>query len=170
MLKFSTQKLVYCAVFLAIAVLLSFFSIYLSEAIKITFAPLIIIFAGAVLGPIPGAIIGAATDLLVLLLKSLPGAYFPGFTVTMALYGLLAGFLFFRRNFQFSVLKTVLGVLLIQFVCSLLINTGWLSLLMGTPYFVLMVTRIPTTAISYAFYVVILLVLLKNKEKIVRYR
>lgn len=168
MSKISTRRLVYCAAFTAIAVILSFFSIYLSLSLKITLAPMIVIFASAVLGPIPGAIIGAATDLLVLLIKSLPDAYFPGFTVTMALYGLLAGLIFYRRNAGFSIPKVIFGVLAIQVVCSLLINTGWLTFLTGTPYFVLMATRVPTTSISYVIYTVILLILLKNKDKIAR--
>ncbi len=163
-----TKKLVYGAAFVAISVILgSFFSFYLTESIKITLAPLIVMFAGAALGPIWGAATGAVTDFLSYLIggKAI-AAYFPALTLTMALYGLLAGLFFYKR--QNSLPKVAITTVLIQIGCSLLLNTLWLSLMMGTPYTVLMATRIPTSLISCAIYVVLLCLLMKNKDKIVR--
>ncbi|BDF57693.1 folate ECF transporter [Christensenellaceae bacterium] len=158
-----TLRLVYCATFIAIAVILSVFSIYLGENIKIALAPIVVMFAGIILGPVSGAIVGASSDLLVLLVKSLPGTYFPGFTITMAIYGLLAGLLFYKKND--SAPKLILGTIFIQTICSILINTFWLYFLYGTPYFVLLVSRFPSTYIACAVYIVVLLVLVRNKEK-----
>ncbi|MEG1656590.1 MAG: folate family ECF transporter S component [Christensenellaceae bacterium] len=162
-----TLKVVYCAAFIAIAVLLGgFFSFYLTEEIKISLAPIPVMFAGSVLGPVFGGITGFITDLLSYLLKPM-GAYFPGFSITMALYGILSG-LFFYKKPKNSLLKITLVTFLTQTVCSVFVNTLWLSIMMGTPYFVLMIGRLPTTYLSFAIYTIILFVLVKNKDKIIR--
>jgi ECF transporter S component (folate family) len=164
-----TLKIVYCAVFLAIGVILSFLAFYITEDIKISFAPIAIMMAGAVLGPIFGAVAGALTDILVLLIKALPSPYFPGFTITMALYGLLAGLFFYHRGSRTqkdSVWYIAIGVIIIQTICSLLINSLWNNLLFGPSYGIVLITRAPTTYIMCAMYFVILSVLLRSKQKI----
>ncbi|HBU11178.1 MAG TPA: hypothetical protein DEB31_00085 [Clostridiales bacterium] len=161
-----TKHLVYTAVFIAIAVIASsFLTIIVSQSVRISFTPIVVMLCGAVLGPVFGAAAGAATDVLsYLLVTRVSGAYFPAFTVTMMLYGLLAGLLFHKR--ENSTLKIALGVTGIQTGCSLLLNTFWNSVLYGTPYFVMMATRVPATYINCAIYVVILCLLIKNRCRI----
>ncbi|MEA4853424.1 MAG: folate family ECF transporter S component [Christensenella sp.] len=164
-----TLRLVYCAVFLAIGVVLSFLSFYLTEDIKISFAPIAVMLAGATIGPLGGIAVGALTDILVLLIKSLPGPYFPGFTITMALYGLLAGIFFYHskdRRRQDKIWYIAVCVAIIQTICSLLINSAWNNMLFGPSYGVVLATRAPTTYIQCAVYIVILAVLIRNKQKI----
>lgn len=163
-----TKKLVYGAAFIAISVILgSFFSFYLTDSIKITLAPLIVMFAGAALGPLWGAATGAIANVLSYLIGGTAiGPYSPGPTITMALYGLLAGLFFYKR--QNSLPKVALTTALIQIACSLLLNTLWMSLIYGTPYPVQLAMRAPTSIISCAIYVVLLCLLMKNKDKIVR--
>ena len=163
-----TRDLVYASLFLAVAVLLSFLSIYLSPTLKVSLAPCIVIFAGAYLGPVKGALVGGLSDILVLLIKALPGAYFPGFTLTMAIYGLLGGLLLRSSRTRPGILQTVGGTCVIQAVCSLFVNTAWLTMLTGTPYSVLLLSRIPLTIVSGIFYIVILLVLFRYQAKILR--
>ena len=163
-----TLRLVYCAVFLAIGVVLSFLAFYLTEDIKVSFAPVAVMMAGAVLGPLAGAAVGALTDILVLLIKSLPYPYFPGFTITMALYGLLAGLFFYHRKERSRrdpVWYIAVGVAVIQTVCSLLINSMWNNILYGPSYGVVLLTRAPMTYIMCAMYIVILAVLVRSKQK-----
>lgn len=162
-----TRIVVYAGVFTAIAVLLSFFSIYLGPALKVSLAPAAVIFAGIVMGPLAGASIGAASDLLVLLIKSLPGAYFPGFTITMAVYGFLGGILYRPKSGAHpGIMNVLLSTVFIQTVCSLLLNTWWLTLLTDTPFWSLFMTRLPVSAAAYILYVVILIVLTRFQEKI----
>ena len=59
-----TLRIVYCATFIAIAVVVgSFLSFYLTESIKFNLAPVVIMLTGAVLGPIWGAAAGGVTAL-----------------------------------------------------------------------------------------------------------
>lgn len=169
-----TLRLVYCATFIAIAVIVgSFLSFYVTESIKFNLAPVVIMLTGAVLGPVWGAAAGGVTDLLSFLIGTAnkPGPYFPGFTVTMILYGLIAGLLFYRKANPAAVLslpRAALGTVLIQTVCSLLINSFWNYFLYGPSYGVVLVTRLPSTYIMCAVYVVFMCVLLKNKPKMFR--
>ncbi len=167
-MSLKTKKLVYGAAFIAISVILgSFFSFYLTDSIKVTLAPLVVMFAGAALGPVWGAATGAITNVLSYLIGGTAIApYSPGPTVTMALYGLLAGLFFYKR--QSTLPKIAITTVLIQIVCSLLLNTLWMSLMYGTPYLVQLAMRAPTSLISCAIYVILLCLLMKNREKIVR--
>ena len=166
-----TLRLVYCATFIAIAVVVgSFLSFYVTETIKFNLAPVIVMFTGAVLGPIWGAAAGGISDLVSFLIGTAnkPGPYFPGFTITMILYGLLAGLLFYKRRQPANVPRLpriVLGTVLIQTVCSLLINSFWNYFLYGPTYLVVLTTRLPSTYIMCAVYVVFMCILVKNKPK-----
>lgn len=166
MVRQHTRQLVYASLFLAVAVLLSFVSIYFGPTLKVSLAPVIVIFAGASLGPTMGALVGGLSDVLVLLIKSLPGAYFPGFTITMALYGILGGLLLrSREGRKPSIMHITTGTIVIQCICSLFVNTGWLVMLTGSPYGVLMVSRMPLTFINAGFYLLILIFLFRYQEK-----
>lgn len=164
-----TRFLVYCAVFLALSIIFSFFSIYFGPALKVSLAPAVIIFSGIVLGPAAGAVIGAASDVLVLLIKALPGAYFPGFTVTLAVYGLLGGFLYRTKSHERpGVLRIICSTTIIETICSVLMNTGWLVILTGSPFGALLVSRLPLSGVSDALYCAILYILVRYQDRIIR--
>ncbi|MBD5558873.1 MAG: folate family ECF transporter S component [Clostridia bacterium] len=167
--KFDTRELVQAALLLAVAVLLNFVAIYLGPSLKVSLAPCIVIFAGAYLGPGKGALVGGLSDVLVLLIKALPGAYFPGFTLTMALYGFLGGVLLRSVRTRPSAARTIGSTLVIQSVCSLALNTLWLTMTTGNPYGLLFVSRLPLTFISGAFYVAVLMVLFRYQAKILHH-
>ena len=84
-----------------------------------------IVAAGALMGPIPAAVVGGLGDLIGAHLFP-AGVYFPGFTLTNVLVGLLCGLVLHRR--WPSVVRTIIavaGALLINW----LLNSYWLSLL-----------------------------------------
>lgn len=90
----------------------------------------------ALYGPAHAAICAALSDLLGSLLFPV-GAYFPGFTVTAAVTGLIFGF--FLRNY--SKRRAVLAAAVNSVLVSYLANTGMLSFLTGSPYPQLLGTR-----------------------------
>lgn len=159
-----TLRLVYAGTFVAICLVLdSFVSFYITESIRISFTPIVIMFAGSLLGPIWGGGIGAVANLLAFLLANKGGGSFhPGFTITIALYGVLAGLLFYKR--ENNLVKVIFSILLIQSICSLLLNTLWLTQLYGTEFLVQLAIRVPTTMISYVLYVIVMYILLRNKH------
>ena len=66
------------------------------------------------------------------------GAYFPGFTVTAAITGLVFGLLLYKKC-SFS--RIVIAVLSTQLVCGLLLNTLFISILYTKAFTALLATR-----------------------------
>ncbi|MBQ3485471.1 MAG: folate family ECF transporter S component [Clostridia bacterium] len=81
--------------------------------------------AGALLGPIPAAIVGCLGDLIGAHLFP-AGVYFPGFTLTNTLVGLVCGIVLHRK--WSSILRILLAVAL-SLLLAWLLNSYWLSLL-----------------------------------------
>lgn len=164
-----TLRLVYCAVFVAIATILGIFSPYLGPQIKLSLAPIAVMFAGAVLGPVSGGIVGFLSNFISFFVNPFNpgGAFNPGVALTMALYGIASGFLFYRRS-AISLPRTIISIFTMQTVFSVFLNTFWLSLFMGAPYWEFLISRLPASYVCCAVYIAVMYVLLRNKDKIYR--
>lgn len=147
-----TKKLVILALLTAIGVVLARFVPMLNSLLsKYDFSFVAVMLAAYFAGPLGGAVVGGMIDLVGALLVP-TGAYFPGFTATAALTGLVFGFLL-QKNI--TVPKIIIAVLSTQIVCSLLINTLFISLFYSTKGFVaLLATRAIQAAIMSAIEIV----------------
>jgi ECF transporter S component (folate family) len=162
-----TKELVYCAVLIGIAVAVSYLSIQFGW-FRLSLTPVVVMFAGAALGSAAGGVTGAVTDIVAFLIKP-TGLYFPGFLLTMALYGALAGVFFHNRETRALSGPHIIGkVVIIQTVCSALLNTLWLTVMTGANFFAQLATRLPATYLSCAVYAALLYLLIRNRQKIVR--
>lgn len=126
-----------------------------SLKLSLDFAPIVL--AGALFGPLPAMIIGILADILGAFLFPV-GPYFPGFTVTAALTGLLYGAALHDRETWPRILLAV-GVQ--QWIISLWINSFWLKLLYGMPYLPTVLGRVLQCAILTAVQLVLIPVLLR---------
>lgn len=123
-------------------VLARFCVIWITNSIKITFEAIPILLAGLLFGPIGGAVVGAASDILGAFFLSGLG-WMPVLTVTPALMGLLTGLLrpLLRKKLT---LPRLLSVNAPGFILgSMLWTTWWLSSLYGTPLVALLFVRVP---------------------------
>ena len=144
--RFSTRTLTSMALLIALEIVLSRFLSISAWNTKIGFAFVPVVIAAILLGPLYAGIVGAAADFLGALLFTI-GAYFPGFTLTAFLMGLCYG-LFLYRSQSFP---RILGAVAVhQLILSLLLNTLWISLLYGSPYAPLLLSRLPQCAILAA--------------------
>lgn len=84
-----------------------------------------IVMAGALMGPIPAAIVGGLGDLIGAHLFP-AGVYFPGFTLTNVLVGLVCGLVLHGR--WPSVIRVLMAVA-VSLLINWLLNSYWLSLL-----------------------------------------
>ena len=66
-------------------------------------------------------------------------AYFPGFTITAAIVGLIYGLFLSKKQTMPRILGAVLAT---EIIGSLLLNTLWISVLYGSPFLPLMATRV----------------------------
>ena len=131
------------AALIATEVVLSRFLSFAVWNMKIGFAFVPVVAAAILLGPVKAGVISAVSDLIGALLFPI-GTYFPGFTFTAFLIGMVFG-LFLHR--EITLLRIVGAVAINQLVLSLLLNTLWISVLYASPYEALLITRLTQCAI-----------------------
>lgn len=143
MKRVNTKTICVLGVLTALEIVLSRFLSINAWNIKIGFSFVPVVVTAMLFGPVPAAVVAATGDFLGALLFPI-GAYFPGFTFTAFLTGLVFGF-FLRKE---QTWKTIIpAVLISQLALSLLLNTFWISVLYGSPYGPLLLTRLVQTAI-----------------------
>ncbi len=129
---------------LALGVILSFFfSVQLSQELKLTFSFLPLALIGMMYGPSCGFIAGAALDLICYVIKP-TGPYFPGFTLTTALTGLVFGLFLYKG--QTKLWRMAAAKVLINLLLNLLLNSLWLKLLYGSAFWAMLPTRLVKNA------------------------
>ena len=138
-----TRMLVTLSILIAMEIVLSRFLSVSAWNTKIGFSFVPIVLAAMLYGPLAGGIVAALGDFIGAILFPI-GAYFPGFTLTAFLSGLIFGLFLYRSQ---AVHRVVAAVLINQFVLSLFVNTLWISILYGSPYGPLLLTRITQTLI-----------------------
>ena len=133
-----THQLVVMAMLVAIQVILSrVLSINLWN-LKIGFAFVPIAIAGILLGPVGAGLTGTVAALIgATLLPS--GTFFPGFTLTAFITAFGNGFFLQKKQDMPHILA---AVLFSEIVGTLLLNTKWLSILYGTPFMPIFITRV----------------------------
>jgi len=135
---FNTRTLTTLALLTALEIILSRFLSISAWNIKIGFSFVPIVIAAILYGPLAAGIVAALGDFLGAILFPI-GAYFPGFTLTAFLTGMVFGF-FLHKDCRMPKILAAVGIN--QFILSLLLNTLWISILYGSPYGPLLVTRL----------------------------
>lgn len=137
MSKFKLRELTLLALLVAIEIILSRFLSINAWNLKIGFNFIPIVIAAILFGPVAGGVVAAMGDFIGAVLFPI-GAYFPGFTFTAFLMGLVFG-LFLHRGQE---MKNILAAVIInQLLLGLGLNSFWISLLYGSPYLPLLMTR-----------------------------
>ena len=136
--KFSTRTLTTLAMLIAIEVILSRFLSINAWNIKIGFGFVPVVIAAVLYGPLAGGIVGALSDFIGALLFPI-GTYFPGFTLSSFLMGVVFGLFLYKKQ---SWLQGLAAVGINQFILGLFLNTFWISVLYGSPYVPLLATRV----------------------------
>ena len=150
--KFSTRILVILALLIAMEIILNRFLSINAWNIKIGFSFVPVVIAAMMFGPIHAAIVGGVGDLLGALLFPI-GAYFPGFTLTAVLMGIVWGLFLYKDQ---NIVKIILSVGINQLILGLVVNTFWISVLYGSPYGPLFLTRIIQAVILTAVQIVVI--------------
>ena len=141
--RFSTRMLTTLALLTAVEIVLSRFLSINAWNIKIGFSFVPIVIAAILYGPVTAGVVGALGDFIGALLFPI-GAYFPGFTATAFLMGVVFGLFLHKEQ---SLKRTVSAVLINQFILGLFVNSFWISILYGSPYGPLLATRVVQAAL-----------------------
>lgn len=155
--KMSVKSISIIGILVAMEIILARFSIH-TWNLKIGFSFVPVVVAAIFYGPVTAGLVGAIGDIMGYILFPV-GAYFPGFTLTAFVTGMIFGF--FLRKSQ-SVLNIVLAVLCVQIFVSQFMITYWISFLYGSPYWALFATRIYQTAAMIAVEIISTLLIVKK--------
>ncbi len=124
--------------------------------IGLAFAPVVV--AAILLGPIKAGIVGAIADFLGAILFPI-GTYFPGFTFTAFLTGMVFGLFLYKKQSLPNILAAV-GINLL--VLSLFLQTFWISVLYNANYMAVLVSRLTQVAILIPVQVVVITLISKT--------
>lgn len=139
----NTKTITTAGMLIAIGIVLGFFKFPVNNLIEIRFGSLPIAAAGTLLGPVSAAVVGALTDIGGYLVKP-TGAFFPGFTISGILTGIIFG-IFLKTNdrSRLSIVRIFLAQLAVTVFINILLNSCWLSILYGNGYIAVLIARIP---------------------------
>ena len=113
------------------------------QFLRLSFGGIPIILAGVLFGPLPGAMVGTAADLIGFMLNPMGGAYFPGFTLTSALTGVIPP-LVLKLTPKRTPAIMFAAIFLTQLITNIGLNSYWLYIMLGPAMWV----RLPARVIS----------------------
>ena len=136
-----------CAMLGAMSIVLNqFASIRVTPNLKIGFGALPNELVDYLFGPVVGMMAGVCTDVLGYFAGNLSmGAYFPGYTLTAVVGGLIWGLWLYPR--KITVWRAIGAKTCINLFCNICLNTLWLTVTGGKAMSVLLVTRVPKNLI-----------------------
>jgi len=160
----NTRVMVTCAMLLAVEVILnSTISIYVMPYLRITFGFLAVAMCAWLFGPLPAMAVNALSDFLVLLMQGRGGYYFPGFTLTALLEGLVYGLAFYKKGGRLPNVLIAQGVVALFLHIGL--NTVWIMMTQGKGLLAILPARAIANIVEYAIYVPLLIGALRLMER-----
>lgn len=167
---FSTKILVRAAFFTALSIVLTrMFSIMVTQALRIGFGSLPLIMSGLTCGPVIGAIVGALSDLIGVMINA-QGTPHWGFTFSAMLEGIIPGIIsvyFIKDDKKRLLAGIIISVVLVYSISHICLNTLWLSQLLGKSVIVMLPLRAVKACIegvlaTFILYVIMRMPVFKN--------
>lgn len=133
------------AMMLALGVALGFYAtVQVGDYLKIGFAFIPNELTGMLFGPVAGGVVAALADIVKYLVKP-AGAFFPGFTVSALIGGMIYGAALYKK--PLSLKRIIAANTLVTVFVNLLLNTYWLTVLYGNGFAALLPARIVKEAL-----------------------
>ncbi|MFI3116221.1 MAG: folate family ECF transporter S component [Clostridia bacterium] len=157
----SVKVLVIASIFIALKIAIS--SIYIPipniGTQRIYFSFIVTSLGCAIYGPIVGALSGLVGDILGYLIFP-QGAFFIGYTITAIVSGFIYGIFFYKT--KVTLLNISICKFLINMLLNVVLNGLWDSILIGSNYFALVISRIPKNLIMLPIEIFIMYILFKR--------
>ncbi|MDO4621828.1 MAG: folate family ECF transporter S component [Eubacteriales bacterium] len=133
------------AMLLAMAVIFGFLKVPITPTLEIRFTMIPIAVAGTLFGPVVGGIVGALSDIVAYLVKP-TGPFFPGFTITAAIGGVIFGLMLHKK--KITVVRMLIANALYSLIVGMILNTLMLAILYGylgdmTKFMAMFIGRVP---------------------------
>ena len=152
-IKHNTRMLVHLSILLTIEIVLSRFFSISTPIVKISFAFVPLALCGILYGPVWAGVLWGLADLLGANLFPV-GMYFPGFTLSGTLSGVVYGLFLYKRHCPLGNIAVL--VFIQRIVIGLGLSTYWLTFLTDVPFTVLFTTRILQAVILIPLQIVVL--------------
>lgn len=137
--KMNTRQLVIISLMIALEVLLTRFLSIQMPTIRISYGFLPLAVTGMMFGPVYAGLAAVIGDLIGITLVP-AGPFFPGFTLTALLTGVVYGLLLYRPSA--SIFRICCAAFLVCIPLQLCLDTVWLWILTGKGYLVLLPPRV----------------------------
>lgn len=164
MKQINTKDLVLISILIALNVVLSRFLSISAWNIKIGFTFVTLYISAYLYGPLISGMVGGIGDLIGSLLFPI-GAYFPGFTLTSFLMGVVFGLFLYRNS---KTLNIILACVINDVFFSLLLNTLWIKILYNSNFFVLLSTRILQCVLMIVIEISVIVIFSRSINKLER--
>ena len=159
----SVRAVAFCGLMCALSVVLgTFATINLGPYLKIGLSGLPNQIVDYLFGPSVGAIFSGALEVLKFALRP-DGVYFPGFTLSAVLAGMIYGHVLYRR--PLTVVRVAVAHTLVKVLVNLGCNTLWLAILYKKAIWALFPARVMANLIRLPGDVFVTYVLLKTVER-----
>ncbi len=159
----SLRVVTFCGVMGALAVVLgALTTINLGPYVKFGLSGLPDQAVDYLFGPAVGAVFSGALEVIKFVLRP-DGVYFPGFTLSAILSGLIWGFALYRRPITLA--RVIVAQLLIKIFINLGCNTLWLVILYDKAAWAIFPARVVANATRLPAEILISYVLLKTLER-----
>ena len=135
---FTTETMVITAFMIALSVVLSKLVSINISFLRIGFGFLPIAILAILYGPVVAAVGYGLADLIGAWLFP-TGAFFPGFTLSAVLTGLIFGFVLYKK--EVTIIRALIASALVCLGVNLLLNTWWLTCIRGKGFTVLLASR-----------------------------
>lgn len=166
------KKVILSGILLALLIVLNRFVSIKTPLLVISFSFVPIMMSAIWLGPKYSALIAGLGDFIGAILFPF-GTYFPGFTVSAALSGLIYGLFLYKKpekkvsNKKF-IIKLVVSNLLVLGIVEIFIVSIWLNILYGKAYLVVVSSRVLAQVIMFPIRIVTIFFLEKLTRPMVK--
>lgn len=134
----NTKNLVIAALLMTVGFILHFFTIPITQFARLSLGFLVEASIGMLFGPIVGAMCGGLSD-IINYLATPTGPYFPGFTISGILGGIIYGTVLYNK--KITMIRCAIVAIIVTILIDIFLNTFWLFLLYGKSFYALLPLR-----------------------------
>ena len=127
-----------CAMFGALSVVLSYYSIRVTPNLKVGLGALPNELVDYLFGPFVGPLFGGAMDIIKYMLQP-DGGFMPGFTFNAMLAAFIYGMFLYQK--PLSLKRMLIAKLIVVVLCNIILGTWWLSMINGRAWIALLPAR-----------------------------
>ncbi|MGI6030876.1 MAG: folate family ECF transporter S component [Eubacteriales bacterium] len=136
----NVRSLASVAVLIAVNLALSKVNVYITPEERVSVSFLATACIGMLFGPVMGMSAGFVCDIVSFISNPQPAPYFPGYTITAMMGGLLYGLCLYRR--ELTTWRAFAAVISVSLICNICLNSLWSSILYAKAIYLLLPVKI----------------------------